>query len=157
MSENEDEQVVVKEGRRVPLSLRTTQAVRARLDVAAIKSGRSLTQEIEFRLEKSLEQDDLLKLYSSLSEYADRVHGVIGNGNTGNLLMKIAQAIAEVEAAQGTEWCHPKADLSAYDMNLKDVMDGIRRVWFNRERATIADFMALEHPLLMKDPPKMKD
>jgi hypothetical protein len=146
-----------REEKREPISIRTTPSVKARMAVAASKSGRSLTQEIEFRLEKSLEQDDLLKIYSSLAEQAERVHGVIGNGDTANMLMKIAQAIAEVEAAQGTGWCTPQADRSAYDMNLKDVMEGIYRVWFKRSEATISDFMALEHPLLMKDPPKMKD
>lgn len=146
-----------REEKREPISIRTTPSVKARMQLAASKAGRSLTQEVEFRLEKSLEQDDTLRLYSDLAEYAQQVHGVIGNGDTGNMLMKIAQAIAEVEAAQGTRWCTPQADLSAYDMNLKDVMEGIRRVWFNRERATISDFMALEHPLLMKDPPKMKE
>lgn len=146
-----------REEKREHISIRTMPSVKARMQLAASKAGRSLTQEIELRLEKSLEQDDAFKFYSNLAEYAERVHGVIGKGDTGNLLMKIAQAVAEVEAAQGTNWCTPQANLDAYDMNLKDVMEGIRRVYFKRSEATMADFMALEHPLLMKDPPKMKD
>jgi hypothetical protein len=39
---------------RVPISFRVTPAFKAELDYAAMQSGRSLAQEIEFRLERSL-------------------------------------------------------------------------------------------------------
>lgn len=45
--------------RRCPLSLRTTPEVRSALEAAAEASGRSLTQETEFRLERSFEMDAL--------------------------------------------------------------------------------------------------
>ena len=41
------------EGKRVPLNMRTTLDTRAKLEKAAKESGRSLAQEIEFRLEQS--------------------------------------------------------------------------------------------------------
>ena len=40
-------------GKRHPLSMRTTRALRARLEAAAEASGRSLAHEVEHRLEKS--------------------------------------------------------------------------------------------------------
>jgi TraY domain len=40
--------------KRYPLNMRTTKQVRDRLAKAADKSGRSLAQEVEFRLERSL-------------------------------------------------------------------------------------------------------
>jgi hypothetical protein len=44
-----------KEGERVPLGLRVTAAVKRGLEAAAIKSGRSISQEAELRLEHSLD------------------------------------------------------------------------------------------------------
>jgi hypothetical protein len=44
-----------KEGQRVPLGLRVTAAVKRGLEAAAIKSGRSISQEAELRLEHSLD------------------------------------------------------------------------------------------------------
>lgn len=43
-----------KPGQRVPLGLRVTPEMKTRLEAAAIKNGRSLSQEAEFRLEHSL-------------------------------------------------------------------------------------------------------
>ena len=150
---NEDEQVEVREGRRVPLSLRTTQSVRARLTDAAIKSGRSLTQEVEFRLEKSLEQDSLVKTYENLARAADDVMAVIGSGDTRHLLMRIAEGIAAIEEAQGTKWCTEKADLDAYDLNLADTMESIRRFRLKRRQATMSDYIAMAAPFAAKDGP----
>jgi hypothetical protein len=48
------------EGKRFPLNMRTTKHVREKLEAEAKLSGRSLAQEVEFRLERSfLEQDAL--------------------------------------------------------------------------------------------------
>jgi hypothetical protein len=46
-------------GRRYPLNMRTTAALRAKIDAAANASGRSRLQEIEARVERSFEQDEL--------------------------------------------------------------------------------------------------
>lgn len=43
------------EGRRVPLGMRTTLEMRARVERAAADSGRSLSQEVEFRLMQSFD------------------------------------------------------------------------------------------------------
>jgi hypothetical protein len=49
-----------KPGERVPMSFRVTTAFKEKLDRAAQESGRSLAQEIEFRLERSLDQQSHL-------------------------------------------------------------------------------------------------
>lgn len=150
MSAGEDDQVVVKEGRRVPLSLRTTQSVRSRLDLAAIQSGRSLTQEIEFRLEKSLEQDELVKTYENLAKAAEEIRASIGDRDTRHLLLKIAEGIAAIEEQQGTKWCTEKANLRAYDLNLANAMESIRRFKLKRRQATMADYIAMADPFAAK-------
>lgn len=151
----ENERIEVKEAKRIPMSVRTTPALRGRIDHAAIMSGRSLAQEVEFRLELSFHDQD--RGYQKMMDFIEQVTGAISDGDTGSLLMTLSRAIAAIEKAQGVPWCSDKANLEAYDLNLKDVMEGIRRVWLHRSEATISDYMALEHPFLMKDPPKMKD
>lgn len=45
-------------GKRYPLNMRTTKETRARLEQAAMASGRSLAQEVEARLERSFAEED---------------------------------------------------------------------------------------------------
>lgn len=49
------------DGKKSPLNMRTTKALRKRLEAAASKSGRSLVQEVEIRLEISFAREDLLR------------------------------------------------------------------------------------------------
>jgi hypothetical protein len=51
-----------EDGKRYPLGIRTTKALRERILKASRASGRSLAQEIEFRLEQSFERDDFLRV-----------------------------------------------------------------------------------------------
>jgi hypothetical protein len=44
--------------KRYPLNMRTTKEIRERLEGAAAKSGRSLAQEVEYRLERSFAKED---------------------------------------------------------------------------------------------------
>ena len=48
------------EGKKSPLNMRTTAALRDKLEAAAGESGRSLVQEVEYRLEQSFAMDALL-------------------------------------------------------------------------------------------------
>jgi hypothetical protein len=41
------------EGKKSPLNMRTTLALREKIEAACAKSGRSMVQEVEFRLERS--------------------------------------------------------------------------------------------------------
>ena len=45
-------------GKRYPRNMRTTKELRMKIEVAAYKSGRSMTQEVEFRLERSFWKDE---------------------------------------------------------------------------------------------------
>ncbi len=48
-----------EKGKRYPLNMRTTKVLRDSLEAAAIESGRSLAQEVEFRLEQSFLRTDI--------------------------------------------------------------------------------------------------
>jgi hypothetical protein len=50
----------VAQGKRYPLNMRTTQELREKMEAAARMSGRSLVQEVEYRLERSFHEDGLL-------------------------------------------------------------------------------------------------
>ncbi len=45
-------------GKKSPLNMRTTKALRKKLETAAGSSGRSLVQEVEYRLEQSFARED---------------------------------------------------------------------------------------------------
>ena len=47
-------------GKRYPLNMRTTKAMRGKLERAAAAAGRSLAQEVEFRLERSFLQNEIM-------------------------------------------------------------------------------------------------
>lgn len=47
----------VEGGKRYPLGMRTTKEIRERLESAASESGRSLAQEVEYRLERSFDRE----------------------------------------------------------------------------------------------------
>jgi hypothetical protein len=48
-------------GKRYPLNMRTTKELRDKIEQAATDSGRSLVQEVEFRLERSFQQQEIEK------------------------------------------------------------------------------------------------
>ena len=47
-----------KEKKRIPLNMRTTQQLRTKVEQAAEASGRSLAQEVEFRVERTFWDDE---------------------------------------------------------------------------------------------------
>src|SRR5262249_2453012 len=48
-------------GKRYPLNMRTTKELRDKIEWAATVSGRSLVQEVEFRLERSFQEEEIEK------------------------------------------------------------------------------------------------
>lgn len=72
------------ESKRAPISMRTTQTIRAALEDAADRGGRSLAQEIEQRLERSLRQDeahspDTSDALDSIQRMMEKVHDLVGD------------------------------------------------------------------------------
>lgn len=54
------------EGKRYPLNMRTTKEMREKLERAAAKSGRSLVGEVEYRLERSFDREEMAKLIHTM-------------------------------------------------------------------------------------------
>jgi hypothetical protein len=72
------------DGKRYPLNMRTTQDLRKRLERAAEKSGRSLAQEVEHRLQRSLDFEHQLvvargELWTPLFFKDDKVWIILGD------------------------------------------------------------------------------
>ena len=65
------------EGKRVPLNMRTTQEVRGRLEKSAADSGRSLVQEVEYRIERSYLAEDHLSIIFDDSRTAGFVREIL--------------------------------------------------------------------------------
>jgi uncharacterized protein (DUF1778 family) len=59
-------------GKRYPLNMRTTKELRDRIERAAMVSGRSLVQEVEFRLEQSFRDEYMAETaFKVLEKYLD--------------------------------------------------------------------------------------
>ena len=50
-----------EEAKRCAIGVRVTPAMRSSIDAAAAANGRSLSQEVEFRLERSFRDDDIVE------------------------------------------------------------------------------------------------
>ena len=87
--------------RRVPLSLRVTPEVRSRLDDLARDSGRSISQEAEFRLEQSFKREDLLPDVLALA-YGDPLAGFLMALGETIKMMALNRYLAQEEPAEGT-------------------------------------------------------
>lgn len=79
------------EGKKVPLNMRTTRKVRDRLEAAAIDTGRSLTQEVEYRLQRSFEDEDAI--FESFS-----------GEHTYRLMKLLGAAVGVTENTTGKQW-----------------------------------------------------
>lgn len=75
------------EPRRYPLNLRTTAEIREKMRAAAAKSGRSLVQELEYRIENSFGRDTVFDL-------------LLGGTENGRLLERLAFAVRDA----GPDW-----------------------------------------------------
>jgi hypothetical protein len=61
--------------RRIPISLRVTPATKAALEKASAKNGRSLTQEIEMRIDRTFRDDAVLTELRAIRAMLDgRMH-----------------------------------------------------------------------------------
>jgi TraY domain-containing protein len=67
---------VTSEAKRFALNMKTTEQVRRRLEEAAGASGRSLTHEVEHRLEQSLQEEDLLRRYFGSDDAIELLKGI---------------------------------------------------------------------------------
>src|SRR5712664_1739430 len=84
-------------GKRHPLNMRTTSALRERLEAAAIANGRSLAQEVELRLEQSFRED----------------YAAYGGAETAAVLRMMAALAVQVETRTGDPWTrHRKTELA---------------------------------------------
>ena len=80
-----------EEGKRYPLNMRTTKALRNRLQKAASTSGRSLAHETELRLERSFAREDDLS-------------GLFGGKATYHLMVMLGTIINLVQEQTGKKW-----------------------------------------------------
>ena len=85
------------EAKRSPLNLRTTSELRARLDAVAAQNGRSITQEVERRLEQSFEDNPHRKLGDPIpGVFSDEMRTILrGHHAFAQLIEAVAETCAE--------------------------------------------------------------
>ena len=118
------------EAKRVPLGMRTTPLVRQRLEEAAARSGRSLAQEVELRLERSFEFEDLIdtaisRTFAKAEAVFVRAGGGAGNMALGMMLGRLAE-FAEAEKA-GSPWRENETSRHKVEAKLLAMLPGILR------------------------------
>ncbi|WP_267428228.1 hypothetical protein [Methylobacterium sp. GC_Met_2] len=100
-----------RENKRSPLNMRTTAKLRDALEAEASKADRSLAQEVEHRLEKSFEEDDLLAVF-----VGDRTHV--------QLLVRVLSAtIRRVEDCRGDRYVDSYATAWHCRNGIRTVLD----------------------------------
>jgi hypothetical protein len=78
-------------GKRYPLNMRTTREMRERLEVEARASGRSLAQEVEFRLQRSIQEtDDQIEAFGGVVVF--------------KLMRSLAGMASATSKKEGKEW-----------------------------------------------------
>lgn len=92
------------ENRRSALNMKTTADLRERLEQAAAKSGRSLTHEVEHRIERSFFEDGLSE-YKALKD---------GDDDTKQLSDSIKLAMGMLNQYTGRNWLSDLASQTAY-------------------------------------------
>lgn len=89
------------DAKRHPLSFRTTLAVRERIEADAKANGRSIAQEIEFRLEAGYEVAAARKALERSNAIAD---ALIGDVKTAAMVRSIASSVGAVMTYTGKHW-----------------------------------------------------
>jgi TraY domain-containing protein len=89
-------------GKRVGLGLRVTPETKKLLDDAAARSGRSQSQEAEFRLERSFDRSELLLEVLTLT-YGRRLAGLL---NALGMVMSTAGALAGRDPLRRDDWAN---------------------------------------------------
>ena len=87
-------------GKRMPLGLRVTPETKRQLDAAAKQTGRSLSQEAEFRLDRSFEYDLLQEHHSSLQAQMGKMEAEFKETTAGLVrsLLRALQRLERIEA-----------------------------------------------------------
>ena len=102
------------EGKRTPLNMRTTRELRERLEREAADSGRSLVQEVEFRLERSFRDEDaLIKAF--------------GGRNTYDVLRVMGSVAAQIQTRTGETTAGWKTGLAIYHAWKRLIHDWVPR------------------------------
>jgi hypothetical protein len=93
------------EPRRHPLNVRTTRELRDKMLAAAEQSGRSLVQELEYRLENSFGRDVVFDM-------------LLGGQQNGRLLEKLAFAVRDA----GRSWASDEAAVKSLAQQLSRIV-----------------------------------
>jgi hypothetical protein len=105
--------------RRFQVPVRTTAEVRQKLEEACAASGKSLTQEVEARIERSLEMQELL-----------------GDDRRMALMVRIADQVTRAEAATGKKWHADTATYWAVRRLIEHVLHDVRPLPSNWEEVS---------------------
>lgn len=120
------------EGKRHSIGFRTTKAVKDRIEAEAKANGRSIAQEIEFRLEAGYEISDARKAFERSNAV---VSALLGDEKTAMLLRTMAATAGAAMSYTGKHWDKDGYTRAAVQAGL----DAVRGAIFKSEPLNIAD------------------
>jgi hypothetical protein len=135
------------DAKRSTLTFRVHEAMRERLEKVCAQSGRSLSEEIEYRVERSFREVDVHNL---LDFY-------FGSKETIALLREIAPYITYQMAKSGKSWRNDKATRDALREHLSGLFDALDDEEGYAARTAAWEAMNEYNANAWKDPPPLQD
>ncbi|MCJ2055788.1 hypothetical protein MKL09_04405 [Methylobacterium sp. J-048] len=130
-------------GKRHPISFRTTHELRDRLESEAKANGRSISQEIEFRIENSYELSQSKKAFEQSNAIAS---ALIGDDKTASMIRAISASIGSAMMYSGKHWDRDIYTRAA----VKACIDAVRVASFRDEQLEIEDADQIDADLIRK-------
>jgi hypothetical protein len=109
-------------GKRHPLSMRTTKEVRDQLEAAAGRAGRSLAQELEFRLEASIARQEYL-----IAQWGEDIY---------NICESMARSLWHIERYTGKRWLDDDETFHLFAESAGQIIKNFRDLVKVRRRET---------------------
>ena len=134
-------------GKRKTLTTRITEGTREQLEAAAEATDRSLSQEIEFRLERSFLTDEARR---------DREERAYGGAHTHALLRLFGDTIKGIEMQTSGSWTEDQYTFDQVRLGIQTFLDALRPTETDNDRPRMVDRF-VDASLMNKLPPGTVD
>ena len=131
--------------KRRTLTTKITESTRRNLEDAAAATGRSLSQEIEFRLDESLLEDDARR---------DREERAYGGAHTHALLRLLGDTIKGIEMQTSGTWTEDRYTFDQVRLGIQTFLDALRPPESDDDRPRLIDRL-VDAVSMKKLPPRM--
>jgi hypothetical protein len=126
---------VIGDGKKVPLNMRTTRELRDKLNKAAGQSGRSLVQEVEYRVDHSFAEEEL------------KQRAFLGQGSNVTLASQVHDCCVLIGAYTGKNWIDDVYSRDALLVAFRELVSPMSDEDYKKELERKMTIIALEERL----------